>query len=113
MEGRIFESILVDIPWHVVLTGILCPIIFCAFTLPVQYLVKYQVVRALSILVIFPIVMICGMFGNIPAKKVGPLSEWITNSDRLISLLVIIVGVISLYLCSLFFSIKLFQDKDL
>lgn len=112
-EGTIFKSIVVDIPWHVVFTGILCPIIFSAFTLPVQYLAKYQVVRAVSILVIFLIVMLCGMFGNIPAEKVGPLSEWITNSDRLISLLVIIVGVISLYVCSLFFSIKLFQDKDL
>ncbi|WP_369902647.1 ABC-2 transporter permease [Bacillus manliponensis] len=102
-----------SIPWHVVLTGILCAVIFSSFVMPLQYLTSQQMVTVLAVVVIFPIVIMCGMFANIPAETVGPLSEWIGDIERSITLLIIICGVFACYFISLFVSIKLYEGREL
>lgn len=101
------------IPWHVVLTGILCAVILSSFVMLLQYLTSQQMVTVLAVVVIFPIVIMCGMFANIPAETVGPLSEWIGDIERSITLLIIICGVFACYFISLFVSIKLYEGREL
>ncbi|KEK26151.1 ABC transporter substrate-binding protein [Bacillus gaemokensis] len=102
----------VNIPEYAIFSAGVAAFIYSLVALPIKYMGGYEAVSLLNVILIFPLVGILDFVCNVLGNKAIMLKVF-HSEDLIVVMGTIGIGVLVVYIMSVFFSIKVFQEKEL
>ncbi|MBY0597302.1 ABC-2 transporter permease [Bacillus bingmayongensis] len=102
----------VNIPVYAIISAGLTAIIYSSVALPIKYMGGYTAVSFLNVILIFPLVGILGFACNVFGNEAIMLKVF-RSENFMFVMGVFGIGVLMVYFVSVFFSIQVFQEKEL
>lgn len=109
--GAYHPYLYIQLPWYVVIQGIVIPFVYIACVLPSYYGTKSKIKRFLTSGVAIAIGMI--VIFEVPSQKETPFGEWIINWSHFGIFLTALIVVAIMYIVSMFIAMKLYEKRDI
>ncbi|WP_242234733.1 ABC-2 transporter permease [Bacillus cereus group sp. BfR-BA-01316] len=110
--GNILLNRDIVIPGYAMFSAILATLIYCAVTIPTNYIGGYKATTVLNVIMIFPLMSMIGLMCNVFGDKTIMLKV-LHSEDATFSMSVLGIGSLVVIVISMFFSIKMFQKAEL
>ncbi|MDP7990151.1 ABC-2 transporter permease [Bacillus sp. MHSD_36] len=112
--GVYHPNFYIEIPWYVVVSGVIYSLVFVATFFPSYYGTKSKVVRSIVSAVAMGIGVLLWMFISDDLNKATPpFINWIMNPLHLSIFIVGFITLVSIYIASMFLTIKIYEARDL
>ncbi|MEH7458914.1 ABC-2 transporter permease [Bacillus sp. JJ1127] len=103
----------IELPWYTVLKGIAAPFLYAAFFLPVYYSTDSKILRGvLAILIVLPLIIISLFIDGSQYGVEASFGDWISNMSNVGICIVGAIGLMALYIISMFTAIRLYEKRD-
>ncbi|MEN1934734.1 ABC-2 transporter permease [Paenibacillus sp. 102] len=108
-------NLYIEIPWYVVVRGAFVSIVFIAALFPSYYGTKSKVVRGIFTGLAVGIAVLIGIFIEEGSTNQIALSfmDWIMNPSHVVVFIIGGIIVASIYIASMFITIKIYEARDL
>ncbi|HDW3052530.1 TPA: ABC-2 transporter permease [Bacillus cereus] len=110
--GNILLNRDIVMPGYAVFSAIVATLIYCAVTIPTNYIGGYKVITVLNLIMLFPLMGMIGLMCNIFGDKTIMLKV-LHSQEATQAMGVLDIGVLVSIFVSMFLSMKMFQEAEL
>ncbi|CAM3839527.1 ABC transporter substrate-binding protein [Bacillus luti] len=110
--GNILLNRDIVMPGYAVFSAIVATLIYCAVTIPTNYIGGYKVITVLNLIMLFPLIGMIGLMCNIFGDKTIMLKV-LHSQEATQAMGVLGIGVLVSIFVSMFLSMKMFQEAEL
>ncbi|HDR8140774.1 MULTISPECIES: ABC-2 transporter permease [Bacillus] len=110
--GNILLNRDIVMPGYAVFSAIVATLIYCAVTIPTNYIGGYKVITVLNLIMLFPLMGMIGLMCNIFGDKTIMLKV-LHSQEATQAMGVLGIGVLVSIFVSMFLSMKMFQEAEL
>ncbi|HDR7353359.1 ABC-2 transporter permease [Bacillus wiedmannii] len=112
--GAYHPNLYIEIPWYEVINGAVYAVFFVVILFPSYYGTKSKVVRSIVSAASMGVGVIFWMFISDGLNEKTPsFIEWIMNPMHVGMFIVGIITLVSIYIASMFLTIKIYETRDL
>ncbi|AXR18948.1 ABC-2 transporter permease [Bacillus thuringiensis] len=110
--GNILLNRDIVMPGYAIFSAIVATLIYCAVTIPTNYIGGYKVITVLNLIMLFPLMGMIGLMCNIFGDKTIMLKV-LHSQEATLAMGVLSIGVLVSIVISMFLSMKMFQEAEL
>ena len=110
--GNILLNRDIVMPGYAIFSAIVATLIYCAVTIPTNYIGGYKVITVLNLIMLFPLIGMIGLMCNIFGDKTIMLKV-LHSQEATQAMSVLGMGVLVSIFISMFLSMKMFQQAEL
>ncbi|HDX9626659.1 TPA: ABC-2 transporter permease [Bacillus cereus] len=112
--GAYHPNLYIEIPWYEVINGAIYALFFVVILFPSYYGTKSKVVRSIVSAAAMGVGIILWMFISDGMNETAPsFIEWIMNPMHIGVFIVGFITLVSIYIASMFLTIKIYEARDL
>lgn len=112
--GAYHPNLYIEIPWYEVINGAVYALFFVVILFPSYYGTKSKVVRSIISAASMGVGVIFWMFISDGLNETAPsFIEWIMNPMHIGVFIVGFITLVSIYIASMFLTIKIYETRDL
>ncbi|HGH7173865.1 TPA: ABC-2 transporter permease [Bacillus wiedmannii] len=112
--GAYHPNLYIEIPWYEVINGAVYAVFFVVILFPSYYGTKSKVVRSIVSAASMGVGVIFWMFISDGLNETTPsFLEWIMNPMHIGVFIVGFIALVSIYIASMFLTIKIYEARDL
>ncbi|MGH0676084.1 ABC-2 transporter permease [Bacillus luti] len=110
--GNILSNRDIVMPGYAIFSAIVATLIYCAVTIPTNYIGGYKVITVLNVIMIFPLMGMIGLMCNIFGDEIIMLKV-LHSQEATLAMGVVGIGVLVSIVISMLLSMKMFQEAEL
>lgn len=111
--GVYHPNLYIEIPWYVVVRGGVYSLVYITALFPSYYGTKSKIVRGIFTGGAAGIGVIVGVFIGDGESATASFIEWIVNPLHICVFVVGFITLVSIYIASMFLTIKIYETRDL